>query len=149
MNETSEPLSDRVFHRFLTLLRRTRQHSRQMSEEHGIRPRQYAVLRFLRESGPATVGQVGAYLHTSPSTTSTLLAGLEEMGYLTRTRSQDDNRVVIVELTTVGRDIVENTPPGRYCLLRQRLGLLSQDRLVQINDVLNEIMGSMEFTGDK
>lgn len=144
MNDANEPLSDQVFHRFLALLRYTRQHAHQMTDEQGIRPREFAVLRFLLESGPATVGQVGAYLHKSASTTSALIAQLEQAGYVTRTRSQADNRVVIVELTPAGRDIAERTPLGGLPLLRRRLRMLSEERLVQINDVLAEIMKLME-----
>ena len=137
---TEEPLSDQVFHRFLALLRYMRQHSRQMIDEQGIKPRQFSVLRFLLETGGATVGQVQAYLHTSPSTTSSLLSQLEDMEALTRTRSFTDNRVVIVELTPRGREIAENTPLGGYPLLRRKLATLSQERLEQMDSVFVEIM---------
>jgi DNA-binding MarR family transcriptional regulator len=48
-------------------------------------------------------------------------------------------RVVIVELTSVGQEIAENTPLGGLPLLRRRLANLPQERLSEINDVLNEI----------
>jgi DNA-binding MarR family transcriptional regulator len=141
-----QPLSDRVFHHFLALLRFTRQHARQLSDERGIKPREHSVLRFLLEAGPVTVGQVQAYFHKSPSTTSTLLAQLELKGWLTRTRSQEDNRVVIVELTPAGRDIAQNTPLGGLPLLRRRLATLPEERLGQIDEVLAEIKRLMEVT---
>jgi DNA-binding MarR family transcriptional regulator len=96
------------------------------------------------ETGSATVGQVQTYLHKSPSTTSALIAQLEDKGYLTRTRSQEDNRVVIVELTQIGMDFARNTPLGGLPLLRSRLGQLSKNRLVEIEGVLKEIMQLME-----
>jgi DNA-binding MarR family transcriptional regulator len=86
---------------------------------------------------------VQIYLHNSASTTSTLIAQLEKAGYVTRNRSQVDNRVVIVDLTPSGRDIAENTPLGGLPLLRRRLGKLSEERLVQIDDVITEIMQLM------
>ena len=43
------------------------------------------------------------HLYTSASTASTLISQLEDAGYVTRTRSEDDNRVVNVQLTTSGR----------------------------------------------
>lgn len=132
-----------VFHRFLRIQRFLRQHSLQMSSQ-GISPRDYAALRFLLESGPATVGQIQAYLHKSASTISALLAQLEEQGYLSRTRSQDDNRVVIVDLTPSGRDIAEHTPLGGLPLLRQQLRELSRERLETIDRALTEIMALME-----
>ncbi len=95
---SDEPLSDQVFHQFLSLLRHKRQYARQIETEQGIKPRDFSVLRFLLDSGPATVSQVQAFLHNSPSTTSALIAQLEEAGYVSRRRSDEDNRVVIVSL---------------------------------------------------
>ena len=149
MNDTIEHDSDQVFHRFLSLLRFTRQHSRQMIAEQGIRPREFSVLRFLWEFGPATVGQVQAFLHMSASTTSALVAQLEKVNYVTRTRSLEDNRVVIVELTPSGRDKAGSTPFGGLPLLRRRLGKLPEERLVQISAVLEEIQHLMEVAGSE
>jgi len=139
-----EPFSDQVFHRFLALLRHKRQYARQIETEQGIKPRDFSVLRFLLESGPATVSQVQAFLHNSPSTTSTLAAQLEEAGYVTRSRSESDNRVVIVSLTPEGRRIAEQAPFGGLPLLRRRLSQLTPERLAEIDGVLVELMQLME-----
>ena len=149
VNDTIEPYSDQVFHRFLSLLRFTRQHSRQMIAEQGIRPREFSVLRFLWESGPATVGQVQGYLHKSASTTSSLVAQLEEANVVTRTRSLEDNRVVIVDLTPLGRDKAESTSLGGLPQLRRRLGKLPEERLVQISTVIEEIQQLMNDAGSE
>jgi DNA-binding MarR family transcriptional regulator len=145
VNIENDALSAQVFHRFLRLLRYFRQYSRQMNSQ-GISPRDYSVLRFLLESGSATVGEVKSYFHRSPSTTSALIARLEESGYVTRTRSQEDNRVVIVELTSAGLEIVEKTPLGGLPLLRRRLDTLPDERLELIDEVLRQIMQLMEVT---
>lgn len=149
MNDKVELYSDQVFHQFLSLLRYTRQHSRQMITEQGLRPPEFSVLRFLWESGPTTVGQVQDFLHNSPSTTSALVAQLEELNYVTRTRSPEDNRVVIVELTALGQEKAESTPLGGLPLLRRRLGKLPDERLVQIGSVLEEIQYLMEVAGSE
>ena len=145
MNDSSKALSDQVFHRFLRLLRYVRQQARQMKGK-GIGPRDFAVLRYLLEEGPATVGEVRVHLQKSPSTTSTLIADLEEAGYVTRTRSKKDNRVVLVELTSTGQNIAQNTPLTGLPLLRRQLRTLPQERLQLIDGVLAEILGLMEVT---
>jgi DNA-binding MarR family transcriptional regulator len=141
---SDEPLSDQVFHQFLALLRHKRQYARQIETEQGIKPRDFSVLRFLLESGPATVSQVQAFLHNSPSTTSTLIAQLEGAGYVSRRRSDEDNRVVIVSLEPAGQLIAEQAPFGGLPLLRRRLAHLPEARLLQIKDVLVELMALME-----
>jgi DNA-binding MarR family transcriptional regulator len=136
-------LSEEVIHKFLRLNRFLRQRAHQMDSQ-GIRPRQFAVLRFLLESGPATVGQVQGHLYLGASTTSVVIAGLEEAGYVTRTRSEEDNRVVLVELTPAGREIAQNTPLGGIALLRRRLGHLPAEKLRLLDQALAEIMQLME-----
>jgi DNA-binding MarR family transcriptional regulator len=138
-------LAEEVIHKFLTMNRYLRQRAHQMTDQ-GIRPPEFAVLHFLRESGPATVGQVQAYLYRSPGTTSMVIAGLEEAGYVTRTRSEQDNRVVIVELTPAGRDLAQNISPGGILLLRQRLHDLPAERLQLLDEALAEMMRLMEVT---
>jgi DNA-binding MarR family transcriptional regulator len=144
MHDAQGSLSDQVFHQFLALQHYLRRYARRLIDERGLTPRDLSVLRYLLESEPATVGQVQAYVHKSPSTTSSLIAQLEEKGHVTRTRSQKDNRVVIVELTSTGREIAENMPLGGLPLLRRRLGNLSEERLSEIDGVLAEIMQLME-----
>jgi DNA-binding MarR family transcriptional regulator len=143
LNNSNQALSEEVIHKFLRLNRFLRRYARQMDSQ-GVRPRQFAVLRFLLEAGPATVGQVQAYLYLSASTTSMVIAQLEEAGYVTRTRSEEDNRVVVVELTTAGRKIAQNTPLGGIALLRRRLGHLSGEKLRLLDAALVEIMQLME-----
>jgi DNA-binding MarR family transcriptional regulator len=143
MHDSSGTFADQVFYRLLRLQRYLRQHARQMDKQ-GITPRHFAVLRFLLESEPATVGDVQAYLYRSASTTSTVIAQLEEAGYVTRTRSKRDNRVVMVELTPAGRDVAQNTPLAGLPLLRRRLRTLPQEQLQPIEDALTKIMELME-----
>ena len=137
-------LSDQVFHHFLALQRFTRQYARRLSDERGLRPGQFSTLRFLQENGPAKVGQIQTFVQKSASTTSSMLAHLEEMGLVTRTRSQTDQRVVIIELTPAGLDIAENTPLGGLPLLRRRMRALPPERLEEIDSVFHEIMRLME-----
>jgi DNA-binding MarR family transcriptional regulator len=148
MNDSSLTFADQVFYRFLRLQRYLRQHARQMDEQ-GITPQHFAVLRFLLESEPATVGDVQGYLYRSPSTTSAVIAQLEQAGFVTRTRSKQDNRVVLVELTPAGRDVAQNTPLAGLPLLRRRLRKLSLEQLQPIEVALNKIMELMEVSDDE
>lgn len=143
MEQSSEVLANEAIHKFLILNRYLRQYARQMTAQ-GVSPREFSILRFLMESGPATVGQVQDYLYCSASVASTVIGKLEEAGYLTRTRSVDDNRVVNVELTATGREVAQENPLGGIVLLRRRLPTLSSERLQTINAALADIMQLME-----
>lgn len=144
MDVFDEPLSDQVFHQFLTLLRLKRQYASQLADAQGIKPREFSVLRFLLEAGPAPVGQIQAFLHSSPSTASALAAQLEASGYVTRNRSTEDNRVVLVDLTPSGRAVAEQAPFGGLPLLRRRLRGLPDERLREIGSVIEDLTALME-----
>ena len=143
LSAPSQELAGEAIHKFLIINRYLRQYALQMTE-HGVRPREFSVLRFLLESGPATVGQIQEYLYRSASVASTVIAQLEADGYVMRTRSPEDNRVVIVELTPAGREIAEKAPMGGIPLLRRRLVTLPPERLQIINQALDDIMALME-----
>ncbi|MCB0095076.1 MAG: MarR family transcriptional regulator [Caldilineaceae bacterium] len=136
-------LAQQAVHKFLLINRHLRLYARQMDDK-GIKPKQFSVLRFLAESGPATVGQVQEFLYNSPSTASTVISQLEEMGYVTRTRSAADNRVVIVEVTAAGAELAGQTPMGGIPLLRRRIEKLSPERLANLDAALADLMQLME-----
>ena len=141
--QENDPLSDQVFHQLLALMRQQRQYARKIVDEQGIKPRDMSVLRFLSEQESVTVSQVQRYIHHSPSTTSTMLAKLEKDGYVTRTRSQRDNRVVLVTLTDAGRGLLTRLPLGGLPLLRRELESFPPDRPAEMLGVLQEIQQLM------
>jgi len=143
MSDEQAALAGATIHRFLTINRFLRQHARKMGDS-GIHPRSFAVLRFLIEHGAGTVGEVQEYLYCSASVASSVISKLEEGGYVTRTRSQSDNRVVIVEPTEQGRALAAATPLGGIALLRRRLPDLAPERLAQMHDALGDILELME-----
>jgi DNA-binding MarR family transcriptional regulator len=144
MDERDKVLYTETIHRFLTVYRYLRRYSRQMQDE-GISGRKIAALRYLLEAGPCTVGQLGHYLYISDSSTSQLIAHLEGAGYVTRVRSKEDNRVVIVSLTPAGGEIAQATQPGGVPLLRERLKTLPMERLARIHAAMTDMMGLLEI----
>ena len=141
-----ETLYLEAIHKLLSLYRYLRKYSRRMHEK-GISGRKVATLRYLLEAGPGTIGQLRDYLYISHSTTSELVARLAKKGYVTRTRSAADNRVVIVDLTPPGREIAEQTPPGGIPLLRERLKSLPPERLAVIDEAMTEMLHLLEIAG--
>jgi DNA-binding MarR family transcriptional regulator len=129
---------------FLGLHRYLRRYSRQIREE-GISGRRMSALRLLLDSGPRTVGQLSDYLAVSVSTASEMVTRLSGLGYVARTRSEHDQRVVHVRLTNAGRDFALRAPLGGIPLLRERLRTLPPDELVAIRATfvqLNRLLGT-------
>ena len=106
----------------------------------GITYTQYIVLLALWESGSATVGDLCRRLYLDNGTITPLLKKMEEMGFITRSRSKQDERVVTVTVTEAGwnlRQQVKNVPfqvsscipmteEEAYCLYRLLRRLVEQ-----------------------
>lgn len=60
---------------------------------------QYIALLTLWENAPMSVKKIGKHLHLDSGTLTPLLKRLESHGWITRTRSPQDERTVIIELT--------------------------------------------------
>lgn len=79
----------------------------------GITYTQYIVFMVLWEQDGIPVGTLGAKLHLDNGTLTPLLKKMETAGFVTRTRSREDERVVIVTLTDKGwamRDQAADVP---------------------------------------
>ncbi|MHC5795465.1 MarR family winged helix-turn-helix transcriptional regulator [Lacisediminihabitans sp. FW035] len=71
----------------------------------GVTYPQYLVLLVLWESDAITVSELGERLHLDSGTLSPLLRRLEGAGLVSRARRSDDERSVVVTLTTDGDDL--------------------------------------------
>ena len=73
----------------------------------GLTYTQYIVLLVLWEKDGISVSEIGGKLMLDNGTLSPLLKKLEQAGYLTRQRSGEDERVVVITLTEVGKALQE------------------------------------------
>lgn len=71
----------------------------------GITYTQYIVFLVLWEKDGISVGELGDKLYLDNGTLTPLLKKMEDAGFITRTRSHEDERVVTIQLTQKGRDL--------------------------------------------
>lgn len=74
-------------------------------EELGLTYPQYVTVVALWDEEQLTVKGLSDKLFLEPSTVTPMLKRLDAMGYVTRTRSSEDERVVHVRLTEAGRKL--------------------------------------------
>ncbi len=144
MVDANETLYAETIYQFLKVYRYLRRYARQMHEE-GVSGRKISALRYLIEAGPLTIGQLSAYMCISDSSTSELVAKLKDSGYVTRTRSPADNRVVLVDVTPLGRGLVQRVPLGGIPLLRETLKGLSPEQLEPIHKAMATMSHLLEI----
>ena len=135
-----QSLADIIIHRVLMLIRSQHRSSTMIKEQVQITGRQVAVLRYLDSNGPSTVTEVARFLYVREATASTMLDRMEQGGYVTRTRSKDDNRKVIINPTPLGHEISIRAPLGTIAKLREKLPKQSEEDLAAISSALDMVL---------
>lgn len=108
---------------------------------YGITPTQYNVLRILRGSGPAGLPrcEVQERLLAPVADATRLLDRLEKAGFVVRTRSTEDRRVVTSKITPRGLALLDTVAAPLRRLEESEVGKISEARLRRLIDVLDEV----------
>ena len=108
----------------------------------GITYTQYIVLLALWESGGATVGDLCRRLYLDNGTITPLLKKMEECGYIARSRSRQDERVVAVTITPQGWELRQQVKDIPFqvggCIP------LAHEEAFQLYQLLHKLILSME-----
>jgi len=107
----------------------------------GVTYPQYLVLLILWEQDELTVSEIGDRLFLDSATLTPLLKRMEGLGLLQRERAKNDERQVIISLTSEGRDLQERAKKvhqGVFCATECNPGELSviRDQLVALREKL-------------
>lgn len=87
-------------------------------EEMGVTYPQYLVLLVLWEFGECTVKELGEQLYLDSGTLTPLLKRMQESNLVTRDRSKEDERVVVIRLTEKGHSLKEQSCKMPEALLK-------------------------------
>ncbi len=79
----------------------------------------------------------------SKNTTSSLLRGLEEQGYVERALDAADHRVFRIRLTDAGREVVRSLAPERMAYMNRLASGLSAEEREQLLALLEKLHGSI------
>lgn len=108
--------------------------------EIGLTYTQYIALMVLWEDKKISVKGLGEKLHLDSGTLTPLLKGLEKKGYVTRTRSKEDERFLVVEITSEGEQLKEKAVE----IPMKMMGCtnLNQEEAKQLYSLLYKIINS-------
>ena len=110
-------------------------------EELDLTYTQYITMMVMWEHKELCVKDVGRYLYLDSGTLTPLLKRLEEKGYITRKRSEKDERDLIVKLTKSGEALKKKAAD-----IPQRVGScvdLDPQKAQTLYDLLYEILGKI------
>jgi DNA-binding MarR family transcriptional regulator len=95
---------------------------------HGLSFSEAGVLRVLAD-GPRRITEIAELEGFAQPTTTLLVKRLEEQGLVSRERQTDDQRVVLVSLTSAGTATLEDFRVRAHATLRKYLDEMSDEQL--------------------
>ena len=112
----------------------------------GVTYPQYLVMLVLWERDGVAVKEIGERLHLDSGTLTPLLKRLEQAGLIKRTRSSEDERRVLIDLTAPGqalKDKARAVPPSILAASQCSVAELTavKDEIVALRDRLNALVG--------
>lgn len=115
-------------------------------ERLGLTYPQYLVMLVLWERDGVAVKDIGERLYLDSGTLTPLLKRLEQAGLIRRTRSTEDERRVLIGLTSQGqtlKDKARAVPPSILAASQCSVGELMavKDEIVALRDRLNAMVG--------
>jgi len=113
---------------------------------HGLTYTQYIALLVLWEEDHITVSDLGKRLFLDSGTLTPLLKKLEAAGILSRERSKNDERMVIVSLTEAGVQLQKSfldLPQKMFC----QLGLTTADA-GSLKELLDALLRNQAFRNE-
>ena len=111
-------------------------------DELGLTYTQYITMMVLWEHEQINVKDLGGYLYLDSGTLTPVLKKLENMGYITRKRDTEDERVLIVSLTKEGKELQDKALPVPF-----QIGScihLEPDEAETLYKLLYKLLGELE-----
>ncbi len=103
---------------------------------------QYIAMMVMWDNHELSVKELGDKLYLDSGTLTPVLKKLESKGYVTRCRSKEDERVLLVGITASGMDLKEKAtsiPPKMSRCLN-----ICKEEFTQLYELLYKVLGNME-----
>jgi DNA-binding MarR family transcriptional regulator len=128
------------------ILRSINIESKRVEKKHGISIPQYLCLTFLsnQPSYKATLKEVKVHLNLNASTVTGIVSRLERKGFTAKLPHSGDKRSVDICLTALGKEAVDSMPALLHEKLSLKLKGLSEEKLNELQNSLDTLVGFME-----
>ncbi|MBX5156342.1 MULTISPECIES: homoprotocatechuate degradation operon regulator HpaR [unclassified Rhizobium] len=114
-------------------------HFRPILAAHDVTEQQWRVIRVLYEADKLDASEVADKASILAPSLTRMIRSLEERGFITKHRDDDDGRRVLLQITSAGQAIVEEVMPESlkvYADIDRRFGAERMERLL---DMLEEL----------
>jgi DNA-binding MarR family transcriptional regulator len=132
------------------LLRRVQRiHLSTSSGEFNLERSAYGIMCKLADEGPQRLGALATAFGLDPSTITRQVQALEEIGLAARRTDPSDRRASILDLTPIGRGVLDQTREHRRSRLQQALSDWPESDLADFGRLLKEFNASLDALLDE
>lgn len=121
----------------------TRRYSSELLSRYRITTPQLTVLRELKTAGDLRLSDLSMKINLTNSTVTGIIDRLERAGLVSRQRSTDDRRVILVKITAKGRETADQVPASHLELIRNAFFALSEEDRVELFRLLRKFHQSI------
>ena len=114
-------------------------HFRPVLNAHGITEQQWRIVRLLLDSGPMEPRDISRLSGISSPSLVGVMTRMQEMGFITRKRMDQDQRRLMVSLTTRSRALAARMAPeidATYGRIEKLVGIEHCNRLYELLDLV-------------
>jgi MarR family transcriptional regulator, organic hydroperoxide resistance regulator len=120
------------------------EYSKNAEKISGLTGSQLWAMKLLADGAPKKVSELARHMYLHPATVVGILDRLEAKGLVTRTRSQEDRRVVEIDLTEQGKEVVARAPEVAQGLLVKGLAALPDEQFSRVAEGMGQVVRILE-----
>ncbi len=110
----------------------------------GISMAQLHILYTLQRSGEMPMSKLADHLNVSVSNATGLIDRIEERGFIGRRRVAEDRRVVLIQVTEAGKQMLDEVDAVSIDLLRSVFGRIGRSQLAGVGRAIAELRRGLE-----
>lgn len=128
---------------FKDLIKRMSQEWKKRSSE-DLTMSQFRMLLVLNNEGPMKAIELAELLCLTPGAITGMTDKLEEHGWVVRARSDEDRRVVIIQLTELGEELVKSIKIKQSETTEAFFKILPAEDIAHLNRIFTRILEGVE-----
>jgi DNA-binding MarR family transcriptional regulator len=130
------------------MMKRIMVHFRSQMDEQlrpeGVTTAQLHVLKVIREESGASGAQLARSCYVTPQSAQALLKGLEDGGWITRTKDRVNDRILIAELTPSGEELLQTAKKLARVIEKRLWRGVEREAVEALNEVLTRCLENLE-----
>lgn len=110
----------------------------------GLTESQFGTLETLYHLGPMSQTEICGKLLKSSGNTTLVVDNLEKRGLVQRQRDENDRRVVMVQLTEAGSELIAEIFPSHAAVVSEEMSVLTPDEQRQLGELCRKLGRGLE-----